>query len=76
MRKFLIFTDRHGKRQVCVETLRILFGIVEVGRPRFWNYDKLCRSGRVKQQCALYPDRSQNSDNRNNTFFQEIQRGG
>ena len=45
MRKFLIFTDRRGRRWICGETLRILFGIIEIGRPRFWDYDKLCRRG-------------------------------
>ena len=42
MRRFLIFTDIDGRRWVCGETLRILFGIVEVGKKFFWDYDELC----------------------------------
>ena len=43
MRTFLIFTDRFGRRWVCGRALRILFGIKELGAPKFWNYDLLCR---------------------------------
>lgn len=43
MRIFLIFEDVHGHRWICGKALRILFGIVEVDRPRFWDYDELCR---------------------------------
>lgn len=42
MRKILIFTDIHGRRWICGETVKILFGVVEFGKPRFWNYDWLC----------------------------------
>lgn len=42
MRKILIFTDRRGRRWICGAALKILFGIVEVGCPRFWDYDELC----------------------------------
>lgn len=45
MRKILIFTDIHGRRWICGETLKILFGVVEFGKPRFWNYDWLCNGG-------------------------------
>lgn len=48
MRKFLIFKDRRGRRWICGQTLKLLFGIVETGRPRFWNYDKLCYGGYFK----------------------------
>lgn len=41
-RIFLIFTDIHGRRWICGKALRILFGIVEVVRPQFWDYDRLC----------------------------------
>lgn len=44
MRKILIFTDIHGQRWICGETLKILFGVVEFGEPRFWNYDWLCKN--------------------------------
>lgn len=43
MRKFMIFTDRHDRRWICGEALKILFGIVEVGKRWFWNYDDLLR---------------------------------
>lgn len=42
MRKILIFTDIHGRRWICGKTLLILFGIIEAGKPKFWNYDWLC----------------------------------
>ena len=45
MRTILIFTDRRGRRWICGDALKILFGIIEVGRPRFWDYDKLCYGG-------------------------------
>ena len=41
-RIFLIFTDTNGRRWIFGKALRILFGIVEVVRPQFWDYDKLC----------------------------------
>ena len=44
MKTFLIFTDRHGRRWICGKALQILFGIVEVGKFHFWNYDELCNS--------------------------------
>lgn len=43
MKTFLIFKDTRGRRWICGDALRVLFGIVEVGKPRFWNYDLLCR---------------------------------
>lgn len=43
MNQFGIFTDRRGRRWVCGYTLKILFGIVETGAKKFWNYDKLCQ---------------------------------
>lgn len=43
MRKFLILTDRRGRRWICGAALKILFGIVETCNKKFWNYDTLCR---------------------------------
>ena len=43
MKTFLIFTDRRGRHRICGRALQILFGIVEVDRRYFWDYDKLCR---------------------------------
>ena len=43
MKTFLIFKDIYGRHWICGKALRILFGIVEIGRPRFWDYDQLCR---------------------------------
>lgn len=43
MNKILIFRDRRGRRWVCGYTLRLLFGIVETGVKKFWNYDWLCK---------------------------------
>ncbi|MBR0290102.1 MAG: hypothetical protein IJQ82_14090 [Selenomonadaceae bacterium] len=42
MKTFLIFTDCDGRRWICGKTLEILFGIVEVGKKFFYDYDKLC----------------------------------
>lgn len=42
MRNVLIFTDRRGRRWICGQTLKFLFGIVEVGKKYFWDYDELC----------------------------------
>ena len=44
MKTFLIFTDRYGRRWICGKALQILFGIVEVGKLHFWNYDELCNA--------------------------------
>lgn len=43
MKLFLILTDRRGRRWICGKALQILFGIVETGSKKFWDYDKLCR---------------------------------
>ena len=43
MKTFLIITDRRGRRWICGKALKILFGIVETGAPKFWNYDNLCK---------------------------------
>ncbi|MBQ3435086.1 MAG: hypothetical protein IJG24_08600 [Selenomonadaceae bacterium] len=43
MDTFAIFTDTRGRRWICGQALRILFGIVETGKRHFWDYDKLCK---------------------------------
>lgn len=43
MRLITIFTDRRGRRWICGKALQLLFGLVEVGAPKFWDYDDLCR---------------------------------
>ena len=48
MRTFLIFTDQHGWRWICGKALRILFGLVEVGKKFFWDYDELSTLGGFK----------------------------
>ena len=42
LRTFLIFTDIHGRKWICGKALRILFGMVEVSKKFFWDYDSLC----------------------------------
>lgn len=44
MRMFLIFKDRRGRRWICGKALEILFGIIEVGKKFFWDYDELCNA--------------------------------
>ena len=39
MNKFLIFTDRRGRRWVCGSALKFLFGICEPCKRSFWDYD-------------------------------------
>lgn len=50
MNKILIFRDRRGRRWICGYTLRLLFGIIEVGQPKFWNYDWLCKNLQRKER--------------------------
>lgn len=46
MSPICIFTDRFGRRWICGRALKFLFGIVEIGKRSFWNYDDLCKTFR------------------------------
>lgn len=39
----MILRDIKGRRWICGDALRTVFGIHEVGRHHFWNYDYLLR---------------------------------
>ena len=44
MKKFLIFTDRRGRRWICGQALRVRFNMSEPTAHYFWDYDELANA--------------------------------